>query len=74
MVAPGFFLGAMNVEGDDEEDGDEGRRAVHNLGFAQATSPTWRSKDVVGGHDHLWGHEPLVVRQGEITLHKEQRP
>ena len=24
----------------------------------------WLWKCVVGEHDHLWGHEPLVVRQG----------
>jgi hypothetical protein len=27
----------------------------------------------MGNHGHLWGHEPLLVRRGICTLHKERR-
>jgi hypothetical protein len=34
------------------------------LGFAQMLPPTWRAKDVVGNHGHLWGHRPLCGSAG----------
>jgi hypothetical protein len=55
--------GAVDEEdGEDDEDNDALRML---LGFTQAQPPTWRAKDVVGNHGHLWGHQPLLVWQGD---------
>ena len=49
----------------DEENGNEDDVLHMLLGFAQALPPTWRAKDVVGNHGHLWGHEPILFWRGD---------
>jgi hypothetical protein len=62
VAAPDLFLGAVV-----EEDDDEDRFAVHELGFAQMMHAPYLARQRCRGtdaHDHLWDQRSLVVRQG----------
>ena len=57
-----FFFGAIV-----EEDDDEDRSAVHELGFAQMMHAPYLARQRCQGtdaNDHLWDQRSLVVRQG----------